>query len=72
MLYLSFDRIPSIGKGLKITLTTLENDEERAKGFLERIAPGVKLINTLAGTAHYEVLKTLTSCNCIPLNLLIR
>jgi len=44
-----------LGKGLKISVTTSEEDEAKAKAFLEKIAPGLKTINTLAGTAHYEV-----------------
>jgi len=44
-----------LGKGLKITLTTLEKDEESAKKLLLKYAPNLRLINTLAGTAHYEV-----------------
>lgn len=44
-----------LGKGLKITLTTSEANEAPAQQFLAKMAPGLQLINHLAGTAHYEV-----------------
>lgn len=43
------------GQFYKIVLTTELEHEAKAKKFLEKIAPGVRLINTIAGTANYEV-----------------
>eukprot|EP01122_Echinamoeba_exundans_P012286 TRINITY_DN5094_c0_g1_i1.p1 TRINITY_DN5094_c0_g1~~TRINITY_DN5094_c0_g1_i1.p1 ORF type:complete len:939 (+),score=203.70 TRINITY_DN5094_c0_g1_i1:58-2817(+) len=43
------------GKYYKIQVTTDIEHEQQARKHLEKIAPGVELINTLAGTATYEV-----------------
>lgn len=43
------------GKYYKIQITTDLEHELAAKKHLEKIAPGVEIINTLAGTATYEV-----------------
>jgi len=42
------------GQFYKITVTTPEKYEPKAKRFLQKIAPELREINTLAGVAHYE------------------
>jgi len=43
------------GQFYRVLVTTEMETELKARVFLERIAPGLRLINTLAGTATYEV-----------------
>jgi ABC-type multidrug transport system ATPase subunit len=43
------------GKYYKIQVTTDLEHEQQAREHLEKVAPGVEVINTLAGTATYEV-----------------
>eukprot|EP01121_Diplochlamys_sp_Union-15-3_P000929 TRINITY_DN10786_c0_g1_i2.p1 TRINITY_DN10786_c0_g1~~TRINITY_DN10786_c0_g1_i2.p1 ORF type:complete len:144 (+),score=20.25 TRINITY_DN10786_c0_g1_i2:51-482(+) len=43
------------GQYYNIVITTPEKYEQKAKRFLEKLCGSLRLINTLAGTAHYEV-----------------
>jgi len=43
------------GSGYRMVITTPPQNEEKARGFVQKIVPKAKLLNTLAGTQQFEV-----------------